>query len=171
MRPVKIRAYLFYPQKFGVKDKVATNKGVNKLRRSIGDASPKQPTKSPSTLTIEESLEKAGFGFWHILALVSISVLVSSFYTKLEEVNILGQKLLCIWDLQGYEEAFLTSSFFAGAIFGAMIWGKFSDVYGKSLSPNAVLRLKTCVYPSKLSLFGQCFPRLLLTTCQFDINQ
>ena len=107
-------------------------------------------------ISIEEAIEDAGFGSRHVLSLVAVSFLVSSFYTKLEEVNVLGQKLLCIWNLTGYEEAILTSSFFSGAIFGAMLWGKFSDVYGKMFKYRLVVtnqQWSNCCFCASFSVF------------------
>ena len=107
-------------------------------------------------ISIEEAIEDAGFGSRHVLSLVAVSFLVSSFYTKLEEVNVLGQKLLCIWNLTGYEEAILTSSFFSGAIFGAMLWGKFSDVYGKMFKYRLVVtnqQWSNCCFCAFFSFF------------------
>ena len=79
---------------------------------------------------IEDALTEAGFNWVQIKYLLVMSFIEVVMVADFEAVNFLGPLLLCRWDLSGFEEAMIPTSFFVAAIFGSLFWGKFADQFG-----------------------------------------
>ena len=86
-----------------------------------------------SLVGIEEALEYSGFSFRHVLIISAVGLVLLSLFAQIEMIGLLATELLCEFNLSPVQEAFLTSAFFTGMIFGALLWGHLSDKYGNEI--------------------------------------
>ena len=81
-------------------------------------------------------LNRIGFGFYQIYALIPLGLLCFVDATLLTGFAILEEALVEEFNLEEWQLAFLTSAAFIGTVLGAFIGGTFSDVYGRFLIFN-----------------------------------
>ena len=51
-------------------------------------------------------------------------------------LSILAPELLCIWHLERWQEALITTIVFVGYLISSPLWGKFCDKFGRKTVSN-----------------------------------
>ncbi|XP_065054494.1 synaptic vesicle 2-related protein-like isoform X2 [Rhopilema esculentum] len=84
-----------------------------------------------SSYTVEEAIEKMGFGWFQIrlLALCGVAWMADSM--EMSILAILGPAVRCEWYLTHWHEAFLTTVVFIGMFISTYFWGYMADAYGR----------------------------------------
>ena len=77
--------------------------------------------------TIDEGIEKMGFGFLQIRLMLFACLIWMADSMEIMILAILGPVLRCQWSLSLYQEAFITTSVFIGMALGATVWGVLCD--------------------------------------------
>ena len=88
-------------------------------------------TLSLQELNFDEALTRAGFGRYQYTVVATLAL---AYFAEIAEESIsfiIGPELLCQWHLEGWQEALTTTAPFIGMFFGALVWGKLSDVWGR----------------------------------------
>jgi len=88
-------------------------------------------TTKAETYTIEEALEKAGFGWFHwwMLLISALTQIVYACQALLP--TFLIPILDDVWDLEGPWDSMIAIAFFLGNMAGNFCWSKVGDVYGR----------------------------------------
>ena len=81
--------------------------------------------------TVDEAIEKMGFGLFQILLSVFCGLLWVADAMELMILSILSPALKCQWDLSGAEEATITAVVFVGMLLGGLFWGAVCDIIGR----------------------------------------
>ncbi|KAL5477456.1 hypothetical protein EMCRGX_G024256 [Ephydatia muelleri] len=93
--------------------------------------------------TIDEAMEKLGFGFFQILITIFCGLVWLADAMELMILSVLAPLVKCDWNLSASDEANITTVVFLGFLVGALFWGSISDIFGRrtSLGLCAVLIL------------------------------
>lgn len=93
-------------------------------------------------LTIEDVLSRIGFGRFHVYIFLLGAIFKATESVEMFIVSIVSPILSCDWNLTSVEAGTLAAGVFFGLIFGGVLWGSVSDLYGR----RAVLMLTSiCV--------------------------
>lgn len=85
----------------------------------------------PTFLTVEEAVEKLGFGPFQICITVVCGMIWLADAIELMLLSVLSPALKCQWNLSSSEEASITSIVFVGFLIGSLFWGYFCDAFGR----------------------------------------
>ncbi|XP_071946312.1 synaptic vesicle 2-related protein-like [Antedon mediterranea] len=83
------------------------------------------------TFTVDEAINHIGFGPFQILIMALIGMCTMADAMEVMMLSIIAPELRCIWKLPRWQEALITTVVFVGQFFGAAIWGKFCDKFGR----------------------------------------
>jgi MFS family permease len=81
--------------------------------------------------TVNEAVEKIGFGIFQIVALNLSGLAWSAVAMEILLLTILSPILKLEWNLTALQEATLTAVVFVGFFFGSIFWGFYADMYGR----------------------------------------
>ena len=84
--------------------------------------------------TVDEAINKMGFGPFQILITVFCGLLWVADAMELMILSILSPIVKCQWDLSSFAEASVTAVVFVGVMVGAIFWGVLNDVIGRKKS-------------------------------------
>ncbi|XP_002742072.1 synaptic vesicle 2-related protein-like [Saccoglossus kowalevskii] len=101
------------------------------------------------TYSIEDALEKIGFGKFHILAIIIAGMAFVAEAFELVLIPPVSSALQCLWRLEDTQVAANTTVLFLGLFVSSVIWGQLADVYGRR--PTAILALSLGGYYGLLS--------------------
>ena len=82
-------------------------------------------------LTVEEVLSRIGFGRFHVYIFLLGAIFKATESVEMFIVSIVSPILSCVWDLTSFESGALVAGVFIGLIFGGVVWGSASDLYGR----------------------------------------
>ncbi len=111
--------------------------------------------ESEETYTVEEVMDKLGFGPFQILITVFCGLLWIADAMELMILAILSPILKCQWQLSTVEEAAVTSVVFAGLVIGVVFWGYLNDLIGRKTS---LLLVDICILVFGLLSAAQISP-------------
>ena len=112
------------------------------FQENVGTA-PSEPLLSPEpspyeqespkqkVYTVDEAINKIGFGPFQILVTVFCGLLWLADAMEFMLLSVLSPAVKCQWDLSSFEEAFISSLVFFGFLLGGLFWGMVSDVVGR----------------------------------------
>lgn len=95
------------------------------------DLPPAQEAPLDKIYTVDEAINKLGFGPFQILLSVFCGLLWLADAMEFMLLSILSPAVKCQWDLSGPEEAAITSVVFAGSLLGGLFWGVICDIIGR----------------------------------------
>ena len=87
--------------------------------------------KPGSFYTVDDAIEKIGFGPFQILLTFFCGVTLLADAMELMILSILSPIVKCQWNLTNFEEAMITSVVFLGVFCGGIFWGVLCDVIGR----------------------------------------
>jgi len=126
------------------------------------------------TYTVEEAVEKLGFGTFQIIVTVFSGLLWVADAMELMLLSVLSPAVKCQWNLSSFEEAIITSVVFVGSFSGSLFWGIVCDKIGRKKG-LLVIDLAVLVFgmlsavpltPDDVKIPG--YPWLLL--CRFGVG-
>ena len=92
------------------------------------------PSREHSVFTVDDAIEKIGFGPFQWLITLFCGVIFLADSVERMVLIVLPFLCKCQWDLSSAEEAALTSALFVGALIGSTSWGLFADNFGRKKS-------------------------------------
>jgi MFS family permease len=112
-------------------DSRSTDLSVEDHNSDHAAESSSEPARKGNTITIEEAMEKMGFGPFQILITVFSGLLWLADAMELMLLSVLAPVVQCQWGLSHSEAAAITSVVFVGFLLGGLIWGVISDIIGR----------------------------------------
>lgn len=88
-------------------------------------------SSSSTGYTLEEAIEKIGFGCFQIKLLFIVSAIWMADAMEMMLLTFLSPAVKCEWDLTQSEEATITTVVFVGMGVGSFFWGRVQDQYGR----------------------------------------
>ena len=86
------------------------------------------------TLTIDEAIDKVGFGTFQRILFWTIGIFSSADAVEILLLSYLSIVLQVDWHLTNTERAFIVSSVFFGSLVGAIVLGKVGDIFGRRVA-------------------------------------
>ncbi|XP_071789643.1 synaptic vesicle 2-related protein-like isoform X2 [Asterias amurensis] len=86
---------------------------------------------SQQELTIESAIDQIGFGRFQIKISIMTGLCWMADAFEIMLLSILAPELLCIWHLERWQEALITTIVFVGYLISSPLWGKFCDKFGR----------------------------------------
>jgi MFS family permease/Cu/Zn superoxide dismutase len=90
------------------------------------------------TYTIDEAIEKVGFGRYQILVLLMAGLCWTADAMEMLLLSYIKQPLQCEWGIKDYQAAAITTAVGVGMLFGSVTWGIVADTYGRRFGFLAV---------------------------------
>jgi len=87
--------------------------------------------KDIKQLTIDEAVDKLGYGRYQVLVLIATGCVFASDAIEIMMLSFLLPTLKDEWDLSDSESALIASAVFGGSVLGTIITGPLADVYGR----------------------------------------
>ena len=87
--------------------------------------------ENDSLYTVNEGVNKIGFGFFQVLVTVFCGLMWAAEATELMLLSILSAAVMCEWDLLYLEEAAIATVVFFGFFLGGIFWGVVFGSLGK----------------------------------------
>ncbi|XP_041377819.1 synaptic vesicle 2-related protein-like [Gigantopelta aegis] len=101
--------------------------------QTSGDPSrPAEPAEE--TFTIQQAIDSIGFGKFQIKLSILTGLAWMADAMEMMLLSILSPALHCQWQLEGYQEAFITTVVFLGMMTSSSIWGTICDKYGRRVA-------------------------------------
>eukprot|EP00873_Tetraselmis_striata_P001557 jgi/Tetstr1/421821/TSEL_012722.t1 len=130
-----------------------------------GDADAKQRREEliAQGISLDESIEKCGFGAFHWVAFLFVAVAGFPPTKEMVTMSFLGPALVCSWNLMPEQEATVQFAVFLGALLSSPVMGFLSDVVGRrpviqlTLFLSSVPALLCAVAPDYRTLVGLRF--------------
>ena len=121
-------------------------------------------------LGFDEALTRAGFGKYQYGVMATLAL---AYFAEIAEESIsfiTGPELLCQWNLKGWQEALTTTAPFIGMFFGALVWGKIADIWGRK-----PILLAICIWTGYYGIISSLSPSVgwyfvLRLLCGFGIG-
>ena len=88
------------------------------------------PLERKKTYTVDEAINKMGFGPFQILITVFAGAMWVADSMEIMLLSVLSPAIKCQWNLSRSEEALTTSVVFMGIFFGGFVWGVVGDLAG-----------------------------------------
>eukprot|EP00298_Acanthocystis_sp_HF-20_P009099 c18101_g1_i1.p1 GENE.c18101_g1_i1~~c18101_g1_i1.p1 ORF type:complete len:288 (-),score=80.21 c18101_g1_i1:811-1644(-) len=110
------------------------------------------------TFTIEEAIDEIGFGPTQIIVMIIVGLCCIADSMEMLLLSFIGPQIRCVWELNEFQEAILTTVVFIGMMIGAYAWGVVSDIFGRrkallgSASFSFIFGLSCSVAPNYLLL-------------------
>lgn len=89
------------------------------------------PNASTATFTVDDAIEKIGFGFFQVFISFVVSMIWLAIATLFIILSILPFVIKCQWQLSDVEQALMTTALFLGCLIGSTSWGVFTDIFGR----------------------------------------
>ncbi|XP_046340133.2 synaptic vesicle 2-related protein-like [Haliotis rufescens] len=125
-----------------------------------GDGGNKQKEPPEETFTIQQAIDNIGFGKFQVKLSVLTGFAWMADAMEMMILAILSPALHCEWQLQGWQEALITTVVFAGMMASSSIWGSMCDKYGRK-TELILCSVFTC-YFGILSAFAPTYIWLLI---------
>eukprot|EP00761_Pharyngomonas_kirbyi_P014428 gb/GECH01014458.1/.p1 GENE.gb/GECH01014458.1/~~gb/GECH01014458.1/.p1 ORF type:complete len:539 (+),score=114.73 gb/GECH01014458.1/:1-1617(+) len=105
----------------------------DKTGAPLYDSSPDAQNDSNNTrvLTFDQAVEEAGFGWFQIKLLFLCGFVWMADSMEMMLLSLFLPVVKEEWDLEDWEEAFVTSVVFVGMLIGSSLWGKLCDHIGR----------------------------------------
>jgi len=81
--------------------------------------------------TVDEAIEHIGFGKAQIWIAIAIGIVFMVDAIEMLLLSVISPVLTCYWDLNSFQEAFISTSVFIGELMGSFLWGFAADRYGR----------------------------------------
>lgn len=94
---------------------------------------PEVTSNSKKTYTIDEAIEKLGFGLFQVKLAFLTGCAYMSDSMEMMVLSILAPALSCEWEISRWEKALLTTVVFIGMGASSTIWGQISDKHGRKI--------------------------------------
>ncbi|GAV04097.1 hypothetical protein RvY_14429-1 [Ramazzottius varieornatus] len=86
---------------------------------------------APPTFTVDQAVDKIGFGKFQLKLSCLAGFAWMADAMEMMILSILSPALKCEWELDGWQQALVTTVVFCGMMLSSAIWGKISDKYGR----------------------------------------
>lgn len=118
------------------------------------------PGEQGVTFTVEEAVEKAGFGKyqWRLSILTGMAWMADAM--ELMILSIIAPALRCEWKLFPWQEALVSTVVFIGMMCSSAFWGKLCDKHGRR--QGLILAVAWVSYVGVLSAFAPTYPWILI---------
>lgn len=118
------------------------------------------PDENEARFTVEEAVEKAGFGRfqWRLSILTGMAWMADAM--ELMILSIIAPALRCEWKLDSWKEALVSTVVFVGMMCSSAFWGKLCDRHGRR--SGLVLAVAFVSYIGVLSAFAPTYPWILI---------
>ncbi|XP_078684301.1 synaptic vesicle 2-related protein-like [Branchiostoma floridae x Branchiostoma belcheri] len=116
--------------------------------------------KKTDTFTVEDAVEKLGFGRFQIKLYLLCGVGHVAIAMAVMIITVLSSELNCEWRLSSWQQASLSTAVFIGMMIGSFLWGKFCDKYGRRT--GAIAASVWLFFYGVLSAFSPTFNWLLV---------
>jgi len=90
-----------------------------------------QPTESLKYYTIDQAVEKIGFGLFQFKLSMLTGLAWMADAMEMMILSILAPALHCDWLLNEWQKALITTVVFCGMMLSGAVWGKLCDLYGR----------------------------------------
>ncbi|CBY08424.1 unnamed protein product [Oikopleura dioica] len=118
------------------------------------------PDENEARFTVEEAVEKAGFGRfqWRLSILTGMAWMADAM--ELMILSIIAPALRCEWKLDSWKEALVSTVVFVGMMCSSAFWGKICDRHGRR--SGLILAVAFVSYVGVLSAFAPTYPWILI---------
>ncbi|XP_022086272.1 synaptic vesicle 2-related protein-like [Acanthaster planci] len=113
--------------------------------------------------TVEQAVEAIGFGWFQVKlsALVGFCWMADAIEMML--LSIISPELRCLWHLERWQEALITTVVFIGMFTSSTLWGKMCDKYGRRT--GLIFCTLWLFYHGLLSSFSPTYVWILILRC------
>lgn len=127
------------------------------------EVQPKETVESPDTeesYTLQQAIDAIGFGKFQVKLSILTGFAWMADAMEMMILAILSPALHCEWQLEGWQQASITTVVFAGMMCSSSLWGSISDKYGRK-TELILCSVITC-YFGILSAFAPNFVWILI---------
>ena len=114
-----------------------------------------------SKLTLDEIYMQIGFGKFHIVIMIVLGLIRMCNNIEVLFLSFIGPILVCVWKISLWKSSFVTISFFVGMGIGTLMFGKWSDIYGRK--PILIMCMCVGLYCSMLNALSPTLIWMIIT--------
>eukprot|EP00794_Sanderia_malayensis_P009627 gene9627-10613_t len=110
---------------------------------------------------VHQAIEKIGFGKFHIIVIATFGIRIFQFGASRITDSILEAFLLCEMNLSYFEASWIVTSKAIGQLFGSLIIGRISDLYGRKRVFMVFVIFETLAY--SLNVLSNGYTMIIIT--------
>ncbi|XP_071790477.1 synaptic vesicle 2-related protein-like [Asterias amurensis] len=105
--------------------------GFGSIVGDVGEVDPNALTLCEDEFTVEQAVEAIGFGWFQIKISALVGFCWMADAVEMMLLSIISPELRCLWNLDRWQEAMITTVVFIGMFTSSTLWGKICDKYGR----------------------------------------